>query len=195
MRPVVRVVDSVAIGDMSKLTPKQAAFVREYLIDLNATQAAIRAGYSAKTAYRTGADNLTKPQIADAIQQGVNKRAQRTEITADRVVQELARIAFGDPRRLFDANGNVKPVTELDDDAAAMLGGLEVVTKLPPGEDCEPEYIHKFKMWDKGAALDKLMKHLGAYAPEKREWSGEGGGPIQITVKPPKNESSCPPSP
>lgn len=74
-----------------ELTPKQSRFVDEYLVDLNATQAAIRAGYSEKTAYRTGADNLKKPQIAEAIQERMNRRSERTEITADFVLQGIAK--------------------------------------------------------------------------------------------------------
>ena len=80
----------------AKLTPKQAAFVREYLVDLNATAAAKRAGYSEKTAYRTGADNLKKPQIAQAISEAQQERAKRTELTADEVVKNLHLIATGE---------------------------------------------------------------------------------------------------
>lgn len=76
------------------LTPKQARFVEEYLIDLNATQAAIRAGYSKKTAGQIGDQNLKKLHISKSIQEAQAKRSERTEITQDRVLQELARIAF-----------------------------------------------------------------------------------------------------
>jgi phage terminase small subunit len=84
-----------------KLTPKQKMFVKEYLVDLNATQAALRAGYSEKTAYRTGADNLIKPQIREAIQQAMQKREQRTEITADAVLQRWWDIATADPNDII----------------------------------------------------------------------------------------------
>lgn len=83
---------------MAKLTPRQAAFVQEYLVDLNATQAAIRAGYSEKTAYRTGADNLRKPQIAAAIEAAQSERAERVQVTAEEVLQRLAEIARGEVR-------------------------------------------------------------------------------------------------
>lgn len=76
------------------LTSKQKLFVDEYLVDLNATQAAIRAGYSEKTAYSIGNENLMKPEIAKAIQNAQQKRQERTEITQDRVVQEIADNAF-----------------------------------------------------------------------------------------------------
>ena len=76
------------------LTPKQQRFCDEYLIDLNATQAAIRAGYSEKTAYRTGADNLRKPQIEEYIAKRQKELSRSTEITQERVIKELALIAF-----------------------------------------------------------------------------------------------------
>lgn len=84
------------------LTPKQQRFVGEYLVDLNATQAAIRAGYSARTAGKIGSENLSKPEIAAAVSAAQDERAKRTGITADRVLQELALIAFGDARRLVE---------------------------------------------------------------------------------------------
>jgi len=83
---------------MADLTPKQKAFVQEYLIDLNATQAAIRAGYSPVTASVIGSENLGKPYIQEAIQKAMAERAKRTEITADRVLHQLARQAFSDIR-------------------------------------------------------------------------------------------------
>ena len=84
------------------MTPKQAAFVQEYLIDLNATQAAIRAGYSEDTARFIGSENLTKPYIASAIDDAMNARAERTLVTADRVVVELARLGFSNMLDFMD---------------------------------------------------------------------------------------------
>lgn len=81
------------------MTPKQRQFVAEYLVDLNATRAAIRAGYSARTAASIGQENLTKPEIASAIRSAQEARAERTEITADRVLKELAKIGFSDIRK------------------------------------------------------------------------------------------------
>ncbi|MFW5438107.1 terminase small subunit [Paenibacillus apiarius] len=83
------------------LTAKQNAFVQEYLIDLNATQAAIRAGYSAKTARKIGQENLTKPDIQKAIQEAMGERSERTEITADMVLRRWWDIATADPNELI----------------------------------------------------------------------------------------------
>lgn len=141
---------------VAKLTAKQAAFVREYLIDLNATQAAIRAGYSPKTARSIGNQLLTKLDIQEAIQAAMKERAKRTEITQDRVLLELSRIAFSDPRALFNCDGTLKPIHKLDDEAAAALAGLEVL-EAPEGAAS----LKKIKRWDKLKALDLLCEHLG----------------------------------
>lgn len=79
---------------MTKLTAKQERFCREYIIDLNATQAAIRAGYSKKTANRIASENLSKLDIQKKIQELQQERAERTEITQDKVLKELAGIGF-----------------------------------------------------------------------------------------------------
>jgi phage terminase small subunit len=146
------------------MTPKQRRFVEEYLIDLNATQAAIRAGYSAKTAGQIGDENLKKPQIAAAIGKEMGARSERTQITADNVLRELARIGFSDIRKMFTPLGNLIPVVDLDDDAAAVLSSVEVVTRRAPGGDSdEVEHVAKIKVWDKQAALVNIGKHLGMF--------------------------------
>lgn len=155
--------------DMSKeLTPKQARFVDEYLIDLNATQAAIRAGYSKKTAGVIGDENLKKPYIQEFIRERMKAREKRTEITQDRVLQELARIAFFDIRRLYAEDGSLKRPDQLDDEAAAVLAGVDVVEMAGGaqlgGEDGVshvPMFTKKAKVFDKTAALTLAMRHLG----------------------------------
>jgi phage terminase small subunit len=145
---------------MATLTAKQEQFVAEYLIDLNATQAAIRAGYSEKTAGSQGFDLLKKPEIQAAIAAAQQKRAERTEITQDRVLQELARIAFFDLRKLYREDGSLKAMHELDDDAAAVLAGVDVV-ETKGGEGHIPEFTKKVKIPDKVGALGLAMRHLG----------------------------------
>src|SRR5687767_3475353 len=91
------------------MTPKQEMFVREYLVDLNARQAAIRAGYSAKTAYSIGQENLNKPEIAAAIEEQTKKRADNLQITADRVLRELAMIGFANMADYMSASPDGDP--------------------------------------------------------------------------------------
>jgi hypothetical protein len=106
---------------------KQQLFVREYLIDLNATAAAIRAGYSKKTARQHAARLLTNVYISAEIQKATQARFRRLEITADAVLQELARLAFFDVRDLFAPDGSMIPVHKLSRDAAAAIAGFELV--------------------------------------------------------------------
>lgn len=149
-----------------ELTPKQQRFVAEYLIDLNATQAAIRAGYSEKTAKSIGQENLTKPDIKAAIDAAQQTIADKLGITVERVLTEYARLAFLDIRKAFDANGNLKQVHDLDDATAAAIAGLEVAVLTREDEEEEEaniisSRIHKIKLSDKKAALDSLAKHIG----------------------------------
>ncbi len=92
------------------LTPKQQRFVAEYLVDLNATQAAVRAGYSEKTAYSVGHENLKKPEVAAAIQEAMEARSQRTEIAQDWILEQLKLVyeASIEARPVYDKNGKEK---------------------------------------------------------------------------------------
>lgn len=148
---------------MATLKGKQAKFVEEYLIDLNATQAAVRAGYSAKTARVIGQENLIKPAIQAAIQEAKQSRSQKTGITAERVLQEFARIAFFDPRNLLKDDGSPKELGSLDDDTAAAIAGLEL-QDVYEGFGDERQFVgytKKYKIAPKLQALEMLAKHTG----------------------------------
>jgi len=151
-----------------KLTPKQERFVQEYLVDLNATAAAKRAGYSEKTAYSIGLENLNKPEIQSAIQEAKQARSQRTEITQDMVIQELAKLGFFDIRKLFDKDGKPLDISKLDDDAAAALVGLDV-QDVSDSDGNYVGFIKKYKMADKIKALELLGKHLGTWEHQDKQ--------------------------
>ena len=154
------------------MTPKQEMFVKEYLVDLNATQAAIRAGYSEKTAGQIGEQNLKKLEIASEIQKEMDKRSQKTEITSEMVIKEIAKLAFGDIRKLFDADGRLLPVSILPADIAAAVSSIKVVTSRIPGTDpVEVEHTSEIKFWDKRGSLELLGKHLKLFT-DKVEHSG-----------------------
>lgn len=159
---------------MRKLTPKQARFVDEYLVDLNATQAAIRAGYSPKTANEQAARLLANVSVQSAIAERMKARQTRTEITQDMVVSELARIAFGNKRALMkwgpDGVKLVDSSTITDEDAAMVSEVSETVT--------EAGGTIKLKTHDKVKALELLGKHLGMFS-DKVELTGKDGGPIE----------------
>lgn len=165
------------------LTAKQRQFVAEYLIDLNATQAAIRAGYSAKTAEKIGSENLRKPEIAVSLSEAMRARGARTEVTADRVLAEFAKLAFLDPRRFYDANGGLIPVPLLPADVAAALSSMEVTVERSQGED-GPTYadVKKIKFADKKGALDSCARHLGMFN-DKLALGNPDGSPIDMSIK------------
>ena len=145
------------------LTPKQSAFVREYLIDLNATAAYKRAGYIAKgNAAEVNATRLLRnAQVKAEIQVLMNKRAQKVEITSDRVLMEIGKLAFADIRKIFDDQGRLLPVHMLPDEISASVSSVEVVTSKIPGTDpVEVEHVSKIKFWDKRASLELLGRHL-----------------------------------
>lgn len=140
---------------MAKLTAKQQRFCDEYLIDLNATQAAIRAGYSVTSARDIGCENLTKPNIQEAIGKAMAERSKRTGINQDRVVLELAKMAFVNISDFVDLEtGQVKEGASKDD-----LACIQSV-KIKPTEFGDEREI---KMYDKHRALDKLGQHLGMW--------------------------------
>jgi phage terminase small subunit len=165
------------------LPDRHRRFAEEYLVDLNATQAAIRAGYSEKTARAQGSRLLTNVDVLSAIEDGKAKRAAKVEITAERVLREIARVALLDPRKLFDESGNLKSPTELDDDTAAVLSSLEVFEEFAGRGELRESIgtTRKIKLWDKVSALTLLSKHLGLIS-ERHEHSGPGGGPIESRV-------------
>jgi phage terminase small subunit len=149
-----------------KLTPKQEAFVREYLIDLNATQAAVRAGYSPKWADRQAHLLIEKNRvIADAIQAALKKHNEKLDITADMVLRELARVAFSDARRLYNDDGSLKTPNELDDDTAAALAGIDTFEEFAGRGEIRQiiGYTKKIHRWDKVKSLELLGKHLGLF--------------------------------
>ena len=151
-----------------KLTPKQQMFCDEYLIDLNATQAAIRAGYSERTAYRIGSELLQKTSVQEKLQERMHDREVRTEITQDKVLKELAAIAF--------SNGSdyAKVITKTcknkrGEEVEYQDVELELTDKLPPEKK---KAIAGIKMGkngievstcDKVKALELLGRHLGMF--------------------------------
>lgn len=146
------------------MTKKQKRFVEEYLIDLNATQAAIRAGYSPHTAKDIGCENLAKPNIAAAISQAMAERSKRTGINQDRVLQELARIGFAKITDAVDPE-TAKIRADASDDDLACIQSI----KIKPNEFGTEREV---KLYDKKSALVDLGKHLGLFK-DKLELNGD----------------------
>lgn len=150
---------------MAKLTAKQKKFVEEYLIDLNATQAAIRAGYSPETAEQIGYQQLQKTSVKNEIDKAMAERSRRTGINQDRVLRELAKIAFVNPGDVINFDEATVKSDAKEDDLAAIAS---VKIKNIPTEDGEITE-REIKLCDKLKALDLLGKHLGIYDKHEAE--------------------------
>lgn len=167
---------------MARLTKKNEVFCDEYLIDLNATQAAIRAGYSPESAGSIGSELLKKPEIRARIDAAMAERSKRTGINADRVLRELGRIAFVDPSDLIDlATAEVKPDATKDD--LAVIAGMKVkyVPHKDFDEDGEPiieqAIEREVKLCDKLKALELCGRHLGMFKDDP-----DAGAPVTVVI-------------
>ncbi len=154
------------------MTPKQRRFVEEYLVDLNAAAAARRAGYNAGSAWRL----MRNPVVAAGIEKAQAARAARTRVTADKVVEELAKVAFGDPRRLFSwGPGGVilRESSDLSEAESALVSEISETRTAAGGS-------RKIKLRCKLTALTALGKHLGVFGNGRRPAlpdPGDNNGP------------------
>ena len=155
------------------LHQRRTRFIKEYLVDQNATRAAQAAGYKETSAYSQGQRLLKDAEIRKAIESQNAKVNAKLDITVERVKLELARLAFFDPRAFWNPDGSAKPLVDLDEDTARALAGFEMA-ELFEGKGDERNlagYIKKFKLADKGANLERLGRHLQMF-PTKVEVSG-----------------------
>lgn len=155
-------------GSMELVSPKvrqRERFIHEYPKDLNAKAAAIRAGYSKRSAAELGHRLLKHPDVKAALAKNEGARLQRIDISVDRTLRELGRLAFYEPKKLFTPEGNLIPIHELDDDTAAAIAGLEVIQIQSQSDepDAPVENLKKIKLVDKRASVDMLMRHHGLY--------------------------------
>lgn len=169
-------------------TDKQLMFIQEYPIDLNGKKAAIRAGYSPKTAAKTACLLLANPKIEEALHQVMAERAKRLQITADRVLEEYAKIGFADIKDFLSFE--TKEVLAGHDEKGNPVLDYKTIVELKPSGQVEGRVISevsisrdgtlKFKLHDKKGALDMIGKHLGMFI-DKHEHTGKDGGPIEFT--------------
>jgi phage terminase small subunit len=158
---------------MSDLSEKQKQFCREYIIDLNGTQAAIRAGYKEIGAKVQASRLLTNANVQRQINELMEKRADRTDIKADGVLKELGRIGYADVRQIFKDDGTVKPITEWPEELSRACAGIDVVETFE-GHGADrvwTGYIKKIKFWDKPRALELIGKNQKLFT-DRVEHSG-----------------------
>lgn len=149
------------------LTDKQQRFCEEYIIDWNGTRAAIAAGYSEKTAYSIGSENLRKPEIKDYIAECKNKIEELAGVSKLRAIKQLSRMAFADISEAYNDDGTLKPLSQMSEDLKATFEGVETMTI---GEVSE---VQKLKIASKRGAIQDLAKMLGWNEAEKIEHSGD----------------------
>lgn len=146
---------------MAELTPKQSRFVDEYLLDLNATQAAIRAGYSGRTANEQGAQLLAKPHVKAAIDAAIAKRSHETKIDAEWVLQRLALEADADLADLYFENGAIKPVSEWPKIwRQGLVAGVEHVEVKDREGNATGDVIVKLRLSERLRRLELIGKHI-----------------------------------
>jgi phage terminase small subunit len=148
------------------LTDKQRTFCEEYIIDLNATQAAIRAGYSEKTAGSIGDENLKKPEIQSYLSELMKARSERLEITSDMVLRELAKIGFSDIANYYEDGFKLKQLSELDKNKSGAVSQIKVTEIEIKGVTTKTVEL---KLHDKLSALEKVSKHIGFFEKDNTQ--------------------------
>lgn len=178
-----------------QLTEKQHRFVQEYLIDFNATQAAIRAGYSKESARTIGMENLTKPSIKAAIKAAQAEYAESVNISKERLLAEYAKVAFADLGQ-FVGFRTIKTMVGVDDETGEPVFDHQTVIDLKPSDEVETAAIQEIKqvkgnvtikLYDKRGALDSISKMLG-YLTDKAQVEHEGEVEIRVSFVDPEAE-------
>lgn len=154
-----------------ELTAKEFRFVEEFLVDLNATHAAIRAGYSEKTAKEIGYELLRKPDVQAAITAAMSARSQRTRVTQDRVLTAISDMAYFDIADAFTEDGALREVHELSPALRSAIAGIEI-EEIRLGKDGPVVgRIKKVKLADRKGSLELLGRHLKLFT-DRVEHSG-----------------------
>jgi phage terminase small subunit len=184
---------------------RHEAFAQALAKGSSATDAYVTAGYRPS---RTAASRLSSNvNVQLRVKELLTRAADRAEIDIARTLKELVRLGTSDVRRFFDESGKLLPVHALDDETAAAVASVEVVTKTIPGganeelegqpqggalkrnRGAEVEYLHKIKLWDKNSALEKIAKHLGMFI-DRVEHTGKDGEEIRVASVDPKQLST-----
>lgn len=157
---------------MKKLSPKHQQFVAEYLKDFNATRAAKSAGYSEKTAHVQGCNLLKNPKIAEHLRVKHGRILDKLEISRERVLEGIARLAFFDSRKFYNPDGSLKAITELDDETMYALQGMDVeklYKHFAKGAAQEVGTVSKVKLADRGINLERLGRVLNMFDGKKEQ--------------------------
>ena len=138
--------------------PKHEKFAQEYCVDFNGTQAAIRAGYSKRTARQQASVLLTKPNIAARVKELATKDITKVEMNPERIIRELAFLGTADVSKAFDDEGNLLPIHEIPEDVRRAIAGFELVEERDENGEGTGHMTKKVKFWDKNTSLLGLAK-------------------------------------
>jgi phage terminase small subunit len=161
----------------SNLTPKEQVFVREFLAHGNATRAAETAGYSKATASASGSRLLRNVKVSAELAKLREKLLSKLEISAEKVLQGIAELAFFDPRKMFNPDGSMKKLTDMDEATVHALAGMDVeklFKHFGKGQAEEVGTITKVRLTDRGLNLERLGRHLKLFT-DKLEVHGADG--------------------
>lgn len=154
------------------LKDKQKRFCEEYVIDLNATQAAIRAGYSETTARSIASENLSKPDIQDYLSKLQTELSNKNGDLVQKVIDELVKVGFSNIQDYLGVGNEVKDLSEIDPQKAAAVSSVKKsLTEFGDEETGGTKTVIEFKLWDKISALEKLGKHLGIFEADNKQKS------------------------
>lgn len=163
---------------------KMKQFVREYLGEakLNATEAARRAGYKPDNADITASDLMQHPWVKAEVEKGMKERAAKTGVTAERVLQELERIALADPLDAYDEQGLPRPLKDMPEGLRRTISQIDTETSV--SEDGVTTTVRKIRFWDKSKSLELFLRHMGMLQDKSRvELSGKDGEALQVVVR------------
>lgn len=152
-------------SNTSDLTPKQLLFCQEYIISLNASDAARKAGYSEDSAHSIGNENLIKPVIQQYISKLKAERSKRCEVTADDVLRELKKCGFSDLSDFVDENYKLKPLSEIKEHS----GAIQSIQRDESCGEFGTNVSVKFKLYDKLKALENIAKHIGFFGKDNEQ--------------------------
>ena len=156
----------------SRLTPKQERFIEEYMVDLNATGAAVRAGYSPKTAKSIGLENLTKPAITKEITAARERLSKQTLVNTQRVLLELCCLAFYNIADMMDENDVLLPVSQMKEQTQRAITSVKQTRRViasADGTEQVADITTEYKLGNKDAALEKLARHLGLFKEDNAQ--------------------------
>jgi phage terminase small subunit len=175
--------EDAKLDGISELSERMALFIAEYQKDFNASRAAKAAGY--KWPDKMGSRLLKVPAIKAALGASVAQKLEKIDISVERTLNEVGRIAFFDPACLFENDGSLKRLADIDPDSRAAIAGVEV-TEIFDGAAGEQKHVigllKKVKLSDRLSALDKLMRYHALYK-DRVEHTGKDGEPLQMVVK------------